>query len=46
LGDLLLTAHFNDQPIDFILEVIRLTFSLDLSAQNGQYFLTAASINQ
>ncbi len=45
LGELLLTAHFNDQPLDFILEVIRLTFSLDLSAQNGQYFLTAAKNN-
>jgi ferric-dicitrate binding protein FerR (iron transport regulator) len=45
LGDLVLTAHFNDQPIDFILEVIRLTFSLELSAQNGQYFLTAANKN-
>ncbi len=45
LNKLLLTAHFNDQPVDFILEVIRLTFNLDLSAQNGQYFLTAAANN-
>lgn len=45
LGELILTAHFNDQPIDFILDVIRLTFSLELSAQNGQYFLTAAKNN-
>lgn len=43
VGDLLLTAHFKDQTIDFILEVIRLTFNLDLSADNGQYFLTARS---
>jgi len=42
LADLLLTAHFSQQPVEFILEVIRLTFSLELSAQNGQYFLTAA----
>ncbi len=45
LNELVLTAHFNNQPLDFILEVIRLTFSLELSAQNGQYFLTAAEIN-
>jgi transmembrane sensor len=38
---LVLTAHFDNQTIDFILEVIRLTFNLELSAQNGQYFLTA-----
>lgn len=47
LGDLVLTAHFDNQTIDFILEVIRLTFNMELSAQNGQYFLTAAAkINQ
>lgn len=34
------TAHFNDQTIDFILDVIRLTFNLELIAENGQYFLT------
>lgn len=41
LAELLLTAHFSQQPVEFILEVIRLTFNLELSAQNGQYFLTA-----
>jgi transmembrane sensor len=45
LNNLVLTSHFNNQSIDFILEVIRLTFNLELSAQNGQYFLTAASNN-
>lgn len=45
LSDLLLTAHFSNQPVDFILEVIRLTFNLELSAGNGQYFLTAAENN-
>lgn len=45
LANLLLTAHFNHQSVDFILEVIRLTFSLELSAQNGQYFLTATENN-
>jgi ferric-dicitrate binding protein FerR (iron transport regulator) len=41
LNDFVLTAHFDQQPVDFILEVIRLTFNLELSAKNGQYFLTA-----
>lgn len=45
LNELVLTAHFENQPVDFVLEVIRLTFSLELSAQNGQYFLTAAENN-
>jgi transmembrane sensor len=44
-NDLVLTAHFNNQSIDFILEVIRLTFNLELSTQNGQYFLTATTNN-
>jgi len=43
LNELVLTAHFDNQTIDFILEVIRLTFNLELSAQKGQYFLTAAA---
>lgn len=46
LNERVLTAHFNNQPVDFILEVIRLTFSLELTAQNGQYFLTAAEKRQ
>jgi ferric-dicitrate binding protein FerR (iron transport regulator) len=45
-GDLTLTAHFRDQGIDFILEVIRLTFNLELTSRNGQYFLTARNRNQ
>jgi ferric-dicitrate binding protein FerR (iron transport regulator) len=45
LNELVLTAHFDNQPVDFVLEVIRLTFSLELSAQNRQYFLTAAENN-
>lgn len=44
LNTLVLTAHFNDQSIDFILEVIRLTFNLELSAQNGQYFFTSRNM--
>lgn len=40
LRDLVLTANFNNQPVDFILDVIRLTFSLELTSMNGQYYLT------
>ncbi len=45
-GNLTLTAHFREQGIDFILEVIRLTFNLELASRNGQYFLTANKRNQ
>ncbi len=45
-GDLTLTAHFREQGIDFILEVIRLTFNLELTSRNDQYFLTARNRNQ
>lgn len=44
LNNLVLTANFNDQPIDFILDVIRLTFNLELKSMNGQYFLTTTGI--
>ena len=44
-NDLVYTAHFDNQTIDFILEVIRLTFNMKLSAENGQYFLTAVTNN-
>ena len=46
LNDLVYTAHFDNQSIDFILEVIRLTFNMKLSAENGQYFLTAINNHQ
>ncbi len=39
--DLKWTAHFTDQSIDYILEVIRLTFNLDLSSQEDTYILTS-----
>lgn len=39
LNNLSLTAHFSGQSIEYILEVIRLTFNLDLSSENEQYIL-------
>ena len=39
LNDLLYTAHFTTQPIEYILEVITLTFNMDLSYQNEQFYL-------
>lgn len=37
--DLLLTANFSDQSVDFILDVVRLTFNLELSTVEGSYIL-------
>jgi transmembrane sensor len=36
---LVLTASFNNKSIDFILDVIRLTFNLELSTENNRYIL-------
>lgn len=44
-NNLVYTASFDNQPIDFILEVIRLTFSLQLTTQNGQFIFTSSAIN-
>lgn len=41
INTLVLTASFDDQPVDFILDVIRLTFNLELTSMNGQYYLTS-----
>lgn len=41
INGLVLSASFNDQPVDFILDVIRLTFNLELTSMNGQYYLTS-----
>ena len=38
-ADLLLTANFSDQSVDFILDVIRLTFNLELGSVDGRYIL-------
>jgi len=41
LNDLKLTAHFEDKPIDFVLDVVRLTFNLELSEENEQFTFSA-----
>lgn len=43
LNDLLLTAHFNDYSLDFILKVIETTFNVEAEKVNGQYILKARS---
>ncbi len=43
LNDLLLTAQFNNYPLDFILKVIENTFNLEVQRTNGQYVLKAQS---
>ena len=41
LNDLLYEGHFDQQPIDFVLDVIRLTFNLELSVENEHYTLSS-----
>jgi transmembrane sensor len=43
LNGLLLTAQFNDYPLDFILKVIETTFKIEVQQDNGQYILKARS---
>ena len=43
LNELLLTAQFNDYPLDFILKVIENTFKIEVKEENGHYFLKARS---
>jgi ferric-dicitrate binding protein FerR (iron transport regulator) len=43
LSGLLLTAHFNDYPLDFILKVIETTFKMEAQKIDGQYILKAKS---
>lgn len=43
LNELLLTAQFNNYPLDFILKVIENTFQIEVQEVNGQYFLKARS---
>ncbi len=45
LEKLVLTAHFDKKPIDFILNVIRLTFNLELIGEN-EHFTIASRINE
>lgn len=43
LNELLLTAQFNDYPLDFILKVIENTFKIEVQEANGQFILKARS---
>jgi ferric-dicitrate binding protein FerR (iron transport regulator) len=43
LNELLLTAQFNNYPLDFILKVIETTFPIEIQEVNGQYILKARS---
>ena len=43
LNELLLTAQFNNYPLDFILKVIETTFKIEAQEIDGQYFLKARS---
>ena len=43
LNGLLLTAHFNNYSLDFILKVIETTFKIETQKTNGQYILKAKS---
>ncbi len=45
LNNLLLTARFDQKPIDFVLDVIRLTFNLELSEENEQFILSGRKKN-
>lgn len=45
LNDLLYEGHFDQKPIDFILNVIRLTFNLELSVEDKQYALSSRTNN-
>jgi len=41
LNDLKLNAQFDKKPIDFILNVVGLTFNLELSVENEQYIFSS-----
>jgi transmembrane sensor len=41
LNDLKLSAQFDKKPIDFILNVVELTFNLELSVENEQYIFSS-----
>ncbi len=43
LENLMLTAQFEEKSSDFILDVIRLTFDLDLKQENGVYLLSGST---
>lgn len=43
LNGLLLTAHFDNYPLDFVLKVIETTFNLEVKNENGQFIVKARS---
>lgn len=45
LNDLVLTAHFDKKPIDFVLNVVRLTFNLELTGENEHFTLASRTNN-
>lgn len=46
LNNLVLTAHFDKKPVDFILNVVRLTFNLELSGENELFTFSSRTKNQ
>ncbi|MDX8337799.1 FecR domain-containing protein [Draconibacterium sp. IB214405] len=46
LNDLLYEGHFDQKPVDFVLDVIRLTFDLELSVDGKHYTLTSRTNKQ
>lgn len=46
LNDLLYEGHFDQKPVDFVLNVIRLTFDLELSVEGKHYTLTSRKNNE
>jgi transmembrane sensor len=40
IDSLILSAQFDEQPVNYVLDVIRLTFRLHLKSDNGQYTLS------
>lgn len=39
LNDLVYKGHFDEKPVEFVLDVIRLTFNLDVAGENKHYTL-------
>ncbi len=46
LNDLLYEGHFDQKPADFVLDVIRLTFNLELTGGNEHYTLSGRTKTQ
>ncbi len=46
MNNLLLNAHFNKKPVDFVMDVVRLTFNLELTMENEQFILSSRKKEQ